>query len=245
MSQLTSSARPASWSATELPVAARVAIVAPHSDDFDAIGVTLKWLQGCGYPIYLSVLTTANGVEDSYCAPHPATAELKARIRRQEQQRSCELFGLPTEHLEFPALDEDCEWQPLQTERNAGVIREFLQRVGANIVFLPHGHDTNTGHQRTFALFRSVAAHLGRSLTAYYVRDPKTIACRTDVYLGFEEAAAGWKAELLRCHDSQQQRNLRTRGHGFDARILDFNRRIAHELHLAEPYAEAFEFEQF
>ena len=94
-------------------------------------------------------------------------------------------------------------------------------------------------------MFRSVAAHLGRPLTACYVRDPKTIACRTDVYLGFDEAEASWKAELLRYHDSQHQRNLRTRGHGFDVRILDVNRHIARELNLSEQYAEVFELERF
>ena len=236
---------PISWADLDLPVSARVAIVAPHSDDFDEIGVTLKWLAGRGHPVFLAVLTTANGVEDSYCAPQPPTPAVKAAIRRQEQQRSCAFFGLPPERLEFPVVDEDAEWQPLANDRNAGVIREFLQRVRADLVFLPHGHDTNPGHQRTFALVREVAAHLEQPLTACYIRDPKTIACRTDVYLGFDETAAAWKAELLRFHDSQQQRNLRTRGRGFDWRILEVNRQIARELKLPEPYAEAFELERF
>lgn len=41
------------------------------------------------------------------------------------------------------------------------------------------------------------------------------------------------------------QRNLRTRGHGFDDRILDYNRQTARDLSLSEKYAEAFEIEIF
>jgi hypothetical protein len=48
---------------------------------------------------------------------------------------------------------------------------------------------------------------------------------------------------MLRFHDSQHQRNLRTRGHGLDDRILEVNRSVARELSLAHEYAEAFEVE--
>jgi hypothetical protein len=68
---------------------------------------------------------------------------------------------------------------------------------------------------------------------------------RPDIYTAFGEEDAQWKAQLLRFHDSQQQRNLNTRGHGFDQRILDTNRQIARELGLQAPYAEAFEVEMF
>jgi hypothetical protein len=61
----------------------------------------------------------------------------------------------------------------------------------------------------------------------------------------FGQEEADWKAELLRFHDSQHQRNLHTRGHGFDDRILDVNRAIALELSLPCEYAEAFEIELY
>ena len=61
----------------------------------------------------------------------------------------------------------------------------------------------------------------------------------------FGQREADWKAELLRYHDSQHQRNLRTRGHGFDERVLAVNRRIARELSLDDEYAEAYEVEIF
>lgn len=78
-------------------------------------------------------------------------------------------------------------------------------------------------------------------ITAFYSRDPKTIEMRSDVYLPFDEPKAEWKARLLRHHGSQQQRNLKSRGYGFDERILRMNRQIAAELGISEPYAEVFE----
>jgi hypothetical protein len=72
-----------------------------------------------------------------------------------------------------------------------------------------------------------------------------TIALRMDLYTGFDEEEAPWKAQLLRFHDSQQHRNLTTRGAGFDARILADNRQTARELGLARPFAEAFEIELY
>ncbi len=75
------------------------------------------------------------------------------------------------------------------------------------------------------------------------IPDPRTIATHTDFYMPFGPQEAAWKAELLRCHDSQQQRNLRSRGHGFDARILDANRAAARDLGRGCEYAETFECE--
>jgi hypothetical protein len=96
-----------------------------------------------------------------------------------------------------------------------------------------------------YALFRQVASRSGRALEAFLNRDPKTIAMRTDLYMPFGQEEAGRKAELLCFHDSQHQRNIRTRGHGFDERILDVNRAIARELSLDDKYAEAFEIELY
>ena len=45
----------------------RVLVLAPHPDDFDAIGVTLQYLHKQGNPIYLAVLSgSASGVLDSF-----------------------------------------------------------------------------------------------------------------------------------------------------------------------------------
>jgi hypothetical protein len=59
----------------------------------------------------------------------------------------------------------------------------------------------------------------------------------------FGAPEAAWKGELLRFHQSQHLRNLRTRGHGFDERILADNRSAAQALGLPDACAETFEVE--
>jgi hypothetical protein len=68
---------------------------------------------------------------------------------------------------------------------------------------------------------------------------------RHDVYTVFREKDAEWKGQLLRFHESQQQRNLNTRNHGLDERVLRVNRTIAQESLQMNMYAEAFELEFF
>jgi hypothetical protein len=80
-------------------------------------------------------------------------------------------------------------------------------------------------------------------MAALLFRDPKTVAGRDDLSLPSDADRAAWKGELLRFHRSQHQRNLNTRGHGFDERILRVNRDSAARLQIAEPYAETFELE--
>ena len=48
-----------------------------------------------------------------------------------------------------------------------------------------------------------------------------------DLVTPYEAPTAAWKAALLRCHRSQHARNLRSRGIGFDERILAPDRAAA------------------
>ena len=64
---------------------------------------------------------------------------------------------------------------------------------------------------------------------------------RYDFYTAFGPEEADWKATLLRFHQSQHQRNLNTRGKGFDERILEVNRQTADECPGDQEFAEAFE----
>src|SRR5690606_5023961 len=93
-----------------------------------------------------------------------------------------------------------------------------------DLVFMPHGNDSNVTHQRTYALFRAVVLAEQWSAWAFLNKDAKTVTMRTDIYMPFDDEAAAWKAELLRLHGSQHQRNLNTRGKGFDERVLGLNR---------------------
>ena len=84
----------------------RLLVLAPHPDDFDEIGVTLRFFRDNGNPIFVAVVSSgASGVEDSFCTP--PTIEKKAEVREQEQRRSCRFFGLQDTHLDFLRLTED------------------------------------------------------------------------------------------------------------------------------------------
>jgi LmbE family N-acetylglucosaminyl deacetylase len=222
-----------------------VLVLAPHPDDFDAIGVTMRHLAATGHPLHVAVLSSASGVEGTYGGAGRLTPAGMSRIRQEEQRRSCAFFGLPAERLRFPDFEQDAAWQPVVSAGNAACVTEILSRSGAGLVFLPHGQDSNAGHQAVYALFRQVARSCRRPVAALYTKDPKTVAMRIDAYVPFAAQDAEWKATLLRFHDSQQQRNLNTRGHGFDTRILKVNQAIAADLRIADPYAEAFEMENF
>jgi LmbE family N-acetylglucosaminyl deacetylase len=222
----------------------RVLILAPHPDDFDAIGATMRFIQERGYPLNLAVATSgASGVQDSFCSP--PTLEAKGKLRELEQISSCKFFGLPEDNLTFLRLEEDDEGHPKANKTNLEFIQRHFVKIRPAMVFLPHWNDTNLGHQRIYAMFRQVAVKSRYPLVVLLNRDPKTVRMRCDVYLEFVEEIASWKGELLLFHQSQHQRNLNKRGHGLDKRILEVNRESAELCSLSELYAEVFELEFF
>lgn len=238
--------RPRSWRDLSLPPALQVLVLAPHPDDFDAIGLTLRHLHGKGHELHLAVLTTgASGVEDGFEGARDDTA--KAALREVEQRASCAFFGLPTNRVHFlrlwanaPGGDADgaaAAESGEDVERLAG----WIAARRADLLFMPHGNDSNRTHRRTFEAARSVAAGQGLHAWACLNQDAKTVDMHVDLCFEFGEEEAAWKRELLRCHRSQQERNLRTRGSGFDDRVLEVNRRAAQALGSREPYAEVFE----
>ncbi len=219
-----------------------IAVLAPHPDDFDAIGVTLRHFHRRGDTIHLAVLTTgASGVEDGYAGA--TTTEEKTALREAEQAASCRFFGLPEERLTFLRLPPDEKGNPRLDEANHDRIRDYLAARSPDLVFMPHGNDSNVTHQRTYALFRAVALAEKWTMWAVLNQDAKTRTMRTDLYTPFDDADAAWKAELLRLHASQHQRNLNTRAQGFDERVLAVNRQGG--VTVNAPYAEIFELERF
>jgi LmbE family N-acetylglucosaminyl deacetylase len=212
----------------------RLLVLAPHPDDFDAIGVTMRFFHRDGHPILVAVVSgSASGVLDDFCVG----AEAKAAVREEEQRASLRFFGLPDSALTFLRCTEDEGGDPEESPANQAAIAECLAGAKPDVVLLPHGRDTNLGHQRVWAMFRRVAP----DTPALLIRDPKTLEFRTDLCMPFGENAAAWKRQLLKHHRSQDYRNLAQRGIGFDERILRVNRSIAEELGLKEPFAEAFQ----
>ncbi|MDE2600567.1 MAG: PIG-L family deacetylase [Rhodocyclaceae bacterium] len=228
--------READW-----PRGQRIAVLAPHPDDFDAVALTLRHFHVRGDTIHLAVLTDgASGVESAY--PGAVNDAAKGALREREQFASCAAFGLPPERVAFLRLAaSELEF----SAANVAVVRDWLLPLRADLVFMPHGNDSNATHRQTYALFCAVAEQEKLTLCAMLNQDAKTRSMRHDLYLPFGDADARWKAALLRCHDTQQQRNLNARGHGFDERVLAVNRATAQALGLAAEYAEAFELERW
>jgi len=178
-------------------------------------------------------------VADGFCSP--PTAAAKTALRECEQRESCAVFGLPAGRLSFLRLAEDESGHPADSDGNYERLRDHLRELRPDIVLMPHGNDTNAGHRFAFRTLLRCADQAGPPVVALLNRDPKTVDMRTDLYAFFGEEDALWKAGLLRCHQSQHQRNLDTRGYGLDERILRVNRRSAADLPGHGPYAEAFE----
>jgi LmbE family N-acetylglucosaminyl deacetylase len=233
---------PAPWFVPDSPVppAQRISVIAPHPDDFDVIGITLRHFQRAKAEITVAVLSSgASGVEDGFLTD--AAPDAKRRIREREQEASCAFFGLPRAQLHFLRLAEDPLGHLDDSAANSERVAGFLSQCRPEFVFLPHGNDPNLAHQRTFAIVGDALLREHSTATMWLNRDPKTIAMREDVYVVFDDEAAEWKRSLLRHHASQQSRNLRTRGHGFDERILRGNAEAALSAGRAGAFAETFE----
>lgn len=226
-----------------LPVPLAILVLAPHPDDFDAIGVSMRYLQQQGHTIHVAVLTTgASGVEDGWVGANDAVS--KASLRKLEQQKSCAFFGLPDDRLHFLRLWEQAD-NPAASMQDETRLRDHILSVRPDCVFLPHGNDSNRTHRRTFEAFHSIASTEKLDVLAFLNRDAKTVSMRSDISMHFGEEAAAWKAELLRLHRSQHERNLKTRGHGFDERVLQVNRKAAIEGGYQDGYAEVFELKAY
>lgn len=229
----------------DLPLSpkSRVVMLAPHPDDFDAIAMTMRHLHRQQHEIHLAVLTSGvNGVEDGSQGAHSPAQ--KAALREAEQRASCRFFGLPMDRLVFMRL---CEGDDKQRDEQAGrqALRSYLQSIRPALVFLPHGNDSNHTHRRTYDTFHEIATADCMQMQACLNLDAKTVSMQPDLYMFFGEEDAAWKAQLLRFHRSQQERNLKTRGQGFDQRVLDVNRQAAIDAGGAMPYAEAFEMQVY
>jgi LmbE family N-acetylglucosaminyl deacetylase len=236
---LQSGPRPRSLRELAFPRPLQVLVLAPHPDDFDAIALTLRHLASQGHAVHLAVLTTgASGVEDGFGGATDAAA--KAALREAEQRESCAFFGLPPERLQFLRLWGD----DAKAVEDLARLQAWIAARPGDLLFLPHGNDSNRTHRRTCESVRSIAAELRLDAWACLNQDAKTAQMRVDLHFAFGEEEAAWKARLLRCHRSQQERNLRTRGSGFDERVLQVNRNAAAALDVALPYAEVFELQR-
>lgn len=222
------------------PEQAQVKVIAPHPDDFDAIATTLQYFQQQGYDIQLLVLSGGSkGVEDRFL--NTDDWQQKARIREQEQINSTRLFSLRDEQVLFLRMPEADDGELAMNEYNQQLLQQQLLGDPGDIWCLPYGKDSNTAHQRTYTMIQTIGSMLNKPILALLNNDAKTLEFEARLYMPFTEQQASWKAELLRCHKSQQARNLNVRGYGFDQRVLRFNQETAAKLGIKAAYAEAFQ----
>lgn len=235
---------PAVFNDVIIPSNLGVWVFAPHPDDFDAVGITLKRFSDACCRIYLTVACSgALGVEDSFCDP-PFVQE-KALTREREQTLSCAYFGLPARRIHFMRLAEDENGRMADSTDNFVKIMNFFLKTEPDIIIMPHGNDANPDHQLMYAYMTRLGKVGRHPFVALLNQDPKTIEMRKDLFTYFDDADAAWKGELLRFHQSQQQRNLNQRGIGFDERILNMNKKAASENPGFGGYAEVFEVKYF
>lgn len=203
---------PGPWDAVE-----RLLVLAPHPDDFDVAAATMRHFARSGVDIMLEVLSGgASGVEDAFATGW----EAKTSARELEQRESCAMFGLSAGKLRFHRLLEDAAGHMNDCAENQARVHAILDEVSPDGVILPHGNDSNADHRRTFRWFHAWRSTRKHPPLAMLVRDPKNLGMRVDLITPYDAETANWKAALLRCHRSQHERNLRTRGIGFDERIL-------------------------
>ncbi len=261
--------RPFIWDETRLgsqtialPVNSRVLILAPHPDDPESVAVTCKMMARAGCDIHYAIVTLSpSGVDDDYAQTLHGKVPVhlkdkKIEIRRREQMTSAKMFGLAQDAVTFLAINEQENGASLDSPENRDCIKTILKSLIPDIVIMPIGKDTNSTHVWVYQVFRKyvkdVVCEIRKPIVAMYNEDPKTIDIRADVLVLFEEERANWKAELLRTHNSQHQRNLLQRKIGFDERILSVNRQ-RYQRHLdkigpmvpSTGYAEVFELEIF
>jgi LmbE family N-acetylglucosaminyl deacetylase len=207
---------------------------------------------------YAIVSSSPSGVEDEYAqrgrnGGSISLQEIKSKIRQKEQAQSAEMFGLIPDRLTFLGIEEDKE---LDSPKNLARIRDHLESVEPDMVIMPIGRDPNRTHACVYQAFGKCARNLTRktkkTIVALYNEDPKTIEIRKDLFVLFGEEGADWKGALLKIHDSQQERNIHSRGMGFDERILRMNHLSwRHLVETSTPvgssakYAEVFEIELF
>jgi len=125
LAKLLGTKRPFSVRSIQFPPALRLLALGPHPDDFDAIGVTMRFFHNNGNRIHVATIRTGSGVEDSYCSP--PTLQAKAALRDEEQRRSCCFFGLADECLTLLDMEQDDEAQLLHTPTNLSRLQGIIQ----------------------------------------------------------------------------------------------------------------------
>ena len=91
--------RPVDLRSVRWPGKLKLLVTAPHPDDFDAIGVTLRYLADQGHDLHVLVAETGSGIDKVYGAG--MTQVDRTRLRVMEQTGSFRFFRLAERTLPF------------------------------------------------------------------------------------------------------------------------------------------------
>ena len=229
---------------TQLKSIQKAVVLAPHPDDFDVIGVSLKLLKEDNKEIHLLLNSGgASGVVDGFLSAY--TDSEKVELRLIEQEYSCRFFGLKEENFKFLNMEIDVDGEPAFITSNCEKIRKEILRLMPDTFFLPHGNDHNPGHSRNYHFLTKIIQEEAITAQLFLNKDPKTQNFNTHYYTPLDGSLIHWKETLLGFHHSQEHRNKLNRNITFKERILNSNRLTAMELNLPSPFAESFEHQIF
>lgn len=132
---------------------------------------------------------------------------LKAEAREREQLESARLFGLDNDQIHFLRQLEAEDGELDDNPENRCTFAKAIIDDAPSIWCLPYGKNANTAHQRTYTMAKALAQQHQHPVLLLCNKDAKTLEFETHFFMEFGEEEAKWKAQLLRCHHSQQARS--------------------------------------
>ena len=128
-------ARPVDLRNVRWPGKLTLLVTAPHPDDFDAIGVTLRYLADQGHELHVLVAETGSGIDKVYGAG--MTQAERTRLRVMEQTGSFRYFGLPEGSYRFLALDNAEDDQVADTAGNRQILEKIVTCCSCRMATIP------------------------------------------------------------------------------------------------------------
>lgn len=142
-------------------------IVAPHPDDetFGCGGVIARKREN-GVPVQVAIVT--DGSRSHGELEGEAKAALIAK-RQSEAIAACAVLGVPAENIAFLSLPDGALRDISDAERESAVtrLRELLNAVSAEEVYVTYRRDRHKDHEASFALAAAAIKRYDRAVDLY------------------------------------------------------------------------------
>lgn len=166
-----------------------VVVLAPHPDDESlGCGGLLALLAERKLPAYVIVMTDGSRSHPA-SASHPASR--LAAVREMETRNALQALRMPEEAAKFLRFGDcalPCEGQPSFLAAVARV-REAIERLGADTLFVPWRRDPHCDHEATWSLARAAVANL--------LPKPRWVECPVWAWTRSTEPVAPGRAEAV------------------------------------------------